>query len=142
MDALTPGLVVEAAAAEMVPRVVVTSSVAAIGPALDGDAADETNVYRSGTLTLAYGDAKHEGEAEALAAGARLGVEVVVVNPSYVFGVPVDRSEPGETSNRAIGNYLRGRLPAVGDGSTHGPERRGGGGGPPPAAQQRQPGGL
>src|SRR5256714_3564954 len=119
MNALTPRLVVEAAAAEMVPRVVVTSSVAAIGPALDGDAADETNVYRSGTLTLAYGDAKHEGEAEALAAGARLGVEVVVVNPSYVLGVPVDRSQPGETSTRIVGNYLLGRLPAIVDGAVN-----------------------
>jgi dihydroflavonol-4-reductase len=119
MNALTPRLVVEAAAAEMVPRVVVTSSVAAIGPALDGDAADETNVYRSGTLTLAYGDAKHEGEAEAVAAGARLGVEVVVVNPSYVLGVPVDRSQPGETSTRIVGNYLLGRLPAIVDGAVN-----------------------
>jgi dihydroflavonol-4-reductase len=40
---------------------------------------------------------------------------VVIVNPSYVFGVPVDRSEPGETSTRTIGNYLLGRLPGVVD---------------------------
>jgi dihydroflavonol-4-reductase len=65
---------------------------------------------------MTYVDAKHEGEAEALAAGARLGIEVVIVNPSYVFGPPVDRSQPGETSNRTIGNYLCGRLPAVVDG--------------------------
>jgi nucleoside-diphosphate-sugar epimerase len=30
-----------------------------------------------------------------------------------VLGVPVNRSQPGETSTRTIGNYLRGRLPAV-----------------------------
>jgi dihydroflavonol-4-reductase len=30
-----------------------------------------------------------------------------------VLGVPVDRSQPGETSTRTIGNYLRGRLPGV-----------------------------
>ena len=64
-------------------------------------------------------DSKHEGEVEALAAGARHGVEVVLVNPSYVLGVPVDRSQPGETSTRTIGNYLRGRLPAVVDGQTN-----------------------
>jgi dihydroflavonol-4-reductase len=64
-------------------------------------------------------DAKHEGETEALAAAARLGVEIVVVNPSYVFGPPVDRSQPGETSTRAIGNYLLGRLPAVVDGEVN-----------------------
>ena len=38
---------------------------------------------------------------------------VVVVNPAYVLGVPLDRSQPGETSTRIVGNYLRGRLPAV-----------------------------
>jgi dihydroflavonol-4-reductase len=36
-----------------------------------------------------------------------------VVNPAYVLGVPVNRDQPGETSTRTIGNYLRGRLPAV-----------------------------
>ena len=41
------------------------------------------------------------------------------MNPSYVFGVPVDRSAPGETSTRMIGNYLRGRLPALVDGQTN-----------------------
>jgi dihydroflavonol-4-reductase len=46
-------------------------------------------------------------------------VEVVIVNPSYVFGVPVDRTAPGETSTRMIGSYLRGRLPAVVDGETN-----------------------
>ena len=117
INALGPRLAVEAAAAEDVGRVVITSSVAAIGPAPAGEVGTEDDVYRGGGLT--YADAKHEGEAEALAAGARLGIEVVVVNPSYVFGVPVDPSEPGETSNRIIGNYLRGRLPAVVDGETN-----------------------
>ena len=96
-----------------------TSSVAGIGPAPPGETGTEEDFYRGGGLGLAYPDAKHEGEAEALAAGARHGVEVVIVNPSYVFGVPVDRSAPGETSTRMIGNYLRGRLPAVVDGETN-----------------------
>lgn len=116
MNALSPRVAVEAAAAEGVGRVVLTSSVAGIGPVLDGEVGSEDDVYRGGGLGMTYVDAKHEGEAEALAAAARLGVEVVIVNPSYVFGVPVDRSQPGETSTRAIGNYLLGRLPAVVDG--------------------------
>ena len=119
LNALAPRLAVEAAAAEGVGRVVVTSSVAGIGPAPQGETGTEADVYRGGGLGLAYPDAKHEGEAEALAAGAREGVEVVIVNPSYVFGAPVDRSVPGETSTRMIGNYLRGRLPAVVDGETN-----------------------
>ncbi|HYN90748.1 MAG TPA: NAD-dependent epimerase/dehydratase family protein [Thermoleophilaceae bacterium] len=119
VNALAPRIAVEAAAAEDVRRVVVTSSVAGIGPAPPGQAGTEDEVYRGGGLGLAYPDAKHEGEAEALAAGVRHGVEVVIVNPSYVFGAPVDRSAPGETSTRMIGNYLRGRLPAVVDGETN-----------------------
>jgi dihydroflavonol-4-reductase len=119
VNALAPRIAVEAAAAEDVRRVVVTSSVAGIGPAPPGEIGSEEDFYRGGGLGLAYPDAKHEGEAEALAAGARQGVEVVIVNPSYVFGVPVDRSVPGETSTRMIGNYLRGRLPALVDGETN-----------------------
>ena len=117
LNALAPRLVVEAAAAEGVGRVVVTSSVAAIGPAAPGEIAEETDDYRGGDG--AYADSKHEGEAEAFAAGARLGVEVVSVDPSYVLGVPVDRSQPGETSTRIVGNYLLGRMPAVVDGGTN-----------------------
>jgi dihydroflavonol-4-reductase len=119
VNALSPRVAVEAAAAEGVRRVVVTSSVAGIGPAAPGETGTEEDVYRGGGLGLEYPDAKHEGEAEALAAGVREGAEVVIVNPSYVFGAPVDRSAPGETSTRMIGNYLRGRLPAVVDGETN-----------------------
>jgi dihydroflavonol-4-reductase len=119
MNALAPRIAVEAAAAEDVRRVVVTSSVAGIGPGPADRPGNEEDVYRGWGLGLTYPDAKHEGESEALAAGARLGVEVVVVNPSYVFGAPVDRSQPGETSTRMIGNYLRGRLPAVVDAQTN-----------------------
>ena len=114
-----PRIAVEAAAAEGVRRVVVTSSVAGIGPAPADRPGTEDDVYSGWGLGLTYPDAKHEGESEALAAGARLGVEVVVVNPSYVFGAPVDRSRPGETSTRMIANYLRGRLPAVVDAPTN-----------------------
>jgi dihydroflavonol-4-reductase len=119
VNALAPRIAVEAAAAEDVRRVVVTSSVAGIGPAPPDRPGTEDDVYRGGGLGLVYADAKHEGESEALAAGARLGVEVVVVNPSYVFGAPVDRSRPGETSTRLVANYLRGRLPAVVDSETN-----------------------
>jgi dihydroflavonol-4-reductase len=68
---------------------------------------------------MVYADSKHEGEMEALAAGARLGVDVVVVNPSYVLGVPVDPTKPGETSTRTVANFLLGRLPAVVAGATN-----------------------
>ena len=118
INALAPRIAVEVAAAEGVGRVIVTSSVAGIGPVAPGKVGSEDDLYRGGGLGLTYPDAKHEGEMEALAAGARHGVEVIVTNPAYVLGVPVDRSQPGETSTRIIGNYLRGRLPAVVDGQT------------------------
>lgn len=119
VNALAPRVAVEAAAAEDLRRVVITSSVAGIGPAPPGRPGTEDDPFRGGGLGLTYVDAKHEGEVEALATGARLGIEVVVVNPAYVLGPPVDRSQPGETSTRTIGNYLRGRLPAVVDGQTN-----------------------
>jgi dihydroflavonol-4-reductase len=119
MNALAPRVVVEAAAAEGVRRVVLTSTVAAIGTAPADEVADETHVYRAGGAGMAYADSKHEGELEAVAAGARHGVEVVVVNPSYVLGVPVERTQPGETSTRTVANYLLGRLPGIVDGATN-----------------------
>jgi dihydroflavonol-4-reductase len=117
MNALSPRIAVEAAAGAGVRRVVLTSSIAAVGPAgPDGRPVTEEQVYLASRLRLTYGDAKHEGEVEALAAAGRTGVEVVVVNPAYVLGPPIDRSDTGETSTRIVGNYLRGRLPAVMDG--------------------------
>ena len=119
VNALAPRLVVETAAGEGVGRVVVTSSVSAIGPVPPGEVGSEADPYRGGGLGLTYVDSKHEGEVEALAAGVRAGIEVVGVNPAYVLGAPVDRSDPADTSTRLIGNYLRGRLPGVVDGKTN-----------------------
>jgi dihydroflavonol-4-reductase len=113
LNAHGPVVAVEAAAAEGVRRVVVTSTISAIGPPSDGKLADENTEYPENWLGLAYPDSKHEGELAALEAGERHDIEVVVVNPGYVLGVPVNTSQPGETSTRTIGNYLRGRLPGV-----------------------------
>ena len=140
VNALSPRIAVEAAAAEGVRRVVVTSSVAGIGPAPRDRPGTEDDAYLGGGLGLAYPDAKHEGESEALAAGARGGVEVVVVNPSYVFGPAVDRRHPGETSNRLIGNYLLGRLPAVVDSETNAVDVRDVAAGHVLAAERGRPG--
>ena len=112
LNAHGPVVAVEAAAAEGLKRVVVTSTISAIGPA-NGRPADERTEYPEDWMRLAYPDSKHEGEFAALEAGERHGIEVVVVNPAYVLGVPVNRAQPGETSTRTVGNYLRGRLPAV-----------------------------
>jgi dihydroflavonol-4-reductase len=116
-NALSPRVAVEAAARAGVGRVVHTSSVAAIGPSEPrGVPVTEDDAYHGSSLHLTYADAKHAGEGEAVAAGMRAGVEVVIVNPAYVLGAPVNRHQRGETSTRIIGNYLRGRLPMVMDG--------------------------
>jgi dihydroflavonol-4-reductase len=113
LNAQAPVIAVEAAAAEGVRRVVLTSTISAIGPAEGDEPADERTSYPKDWLGLAYPDSKHAGESAARDAAARHGIELVAVNPAYVLGVPVDRSQPGETSTRTIGNYLRGRLPGV-----------------------------
>jgi dihydroflavonol-4-reductase len=119
INAVAPRLAVEYAAEAGVRRVVLTSSVAAVGPAPPGRAANERNPYPAGGTGLLYTDSKRAGEAAAMAAGEQLGVEVVAVNPAYVLGAPVNRSLPGETSTRIVGNYLRGRLPAIVDSYTN-----------------------
>jgi dihydroflavonol-4-reductase len=113
VNAEAPLMVVEAAAAAGCRRVVLTSTVSAIGPPLDGRPADERTPYPEDWLGPTYPDSKHEGERVALEAAARHGVELVVVNPGYVLGAPVDTSRRSQTSTRIVGNYLRGRLPAV-----------------------------
>jgi dihydroflavonol-4-reductase len=116
-NALAPRLAVQAAGRAGVPRVVHTSSVAAVGPSEPhGVPVAEDEPYHSSELHLTYADAKHAGEGEATAAGMRTGVEVVIVNPAYVLGAPVNRGNRGETSTRIVGNYLRGHLPVVMDG--------------------------
>jgi dihydroflavonol-4-reductase len=112
LNARGPEIAVEAAAAAGVGRVVVTSTISAIGVA-NGLPADEETSYPDEWLRLAYPDSKHAGETAALDAADRHDVEVVVVNPGYVLGAPLDRSSPREISARTVGNYLRGRLPAV-----------------------------
>jgi dihydroflavonol-4-reductase len=113
VNAEGPLVAVEAAAAEGCRRVVLTSSISAIGLPSDGRPADERTPYPAQWMGLTYPDSKHEGERVALDAAARHGIELVVVNPGYVLGTPLDCSPTRQTSARIVGNYLRGRLPAV-----------------------------
>jgi dihydroflavonol-4-reductase len=100
--------VLRAAARAGVPRVVFTSSAAAVGEP-HGVVGDEDTPHRGSYLSI-YDRSKHEGEMAAFAVGERLGVEVVALNPSSVQG-------PG----RATGNgkliiaYLNGKLPVFVD---------------------------
>ncbi|HEX8052771.1 MAG TPA: NAD-dependent epimerase/dehydratase family protein [Thermoleophilaceae bacterium] len=112
-----PARVVEAAARAGIERVVVTSSVLALGFAPPGRTGDEEDRVES-RVPLVYPESKREGDRGALEAGRRLGVEVVVVHPGYVLGPPV-RPEDSGGSSRVVCQYLRGRLPAVVGGDTN-----------------------
>ena len=94
---------VRAAARAGVPRVVLTSSAAAVGEA-PGTVGHEGSPHRGWYLSV-YDRSKHEGEQAAFAAGTRHSVEVVAVNPSSVQG-------PGRTAGngKIIIAYLNGRL--------------------------------
>jgi dihydroflavonol-4-reductase len=119
VNAAAPRIAVEAAARKDLRRVVLTSSVASIGPAMGGRPANEGNPYPEDGTGLIYTDSKREGEVAAFETGERLGIEVVAANPAYVLGAAYNRSLPGETSTRIVANYLRGRLPMIVDSYTN-----------------------
>ncbi len=100
--------VVRAAARAGVRRVVMTSSAASLGEP-QGTVGTEETAHRGSYLSV-YDRSKHEGELAAFAAGERLGVEVVTLNPSSVQG-------PGRASGngKLIIDYLNGKLPAFVD---------------------------
>src|SRR3954452_1690798 len=75
LNAHAPGVAVEAAAAEGRERVVLPSTISAIGPTTDGQPANELTDYPSDWLGLAYPDSKHGGQLRAVAARERHGIE-------------------------------------------------------------------
>ena len=99
---------VRAASRAGVPRVVLTSSAATVGEP-PGTVGREDTEHRGTYLSL-YERSKHEGEQAALAAGRRLGIEVVTVNPSSVQG-------PGRSAGtgKILIAYLNGKLPVFVD---------------------------
>jgi dihydroflavonol-4-reductase len=111
INAQAPPRFVEASAAAGLRRVVVTSTASAVGPAPPGEDTREDTPYRSSGFV--YMDSKHAGEVGALDAGRRSGIDVVVVSPTYTLGAAVDPRMRGAPSTRLVGNYLRGRLPAI-----------------------------
>ena len=100
--------VLRAAARAGVRSVVMTSSAASLGEP-QGTVGTEETAHRGSYLSV-YDRSKHEGELAAFAAGERLGVEVVTLNPSSVQG-------PGRASGngKLIIDYLNGKLPAFVD---------------------------
>lgn len=105
-------IVMEEALRAGVERVVHTSSVAALGPAPDGEVADETQIFRAGRIGLPYVTSKHEAENEALRLAAQ-GLDVVIVSPGHCLG-------PGDlhrSSTELVRRFLRRELSAYVDGT-------------------------
>jgi dihydroflavonol-4-reductase len=100
--------VMEACLAARVPRVVFTSSVAAIGMRPDGRPADETTAFDRASASLAYADSKYRAEA-VVQRIVKLGLDAVIVNPAAVFG-PGDHHQ---ISGSMIVEFARRSLPAV-----------------------------
>lgn len=104
-------VVLESALEAEVERVVLTSSVSAIGVAKPKKAVDETAVFDIGHLGITYVNSKHEAEVEALRLVAR-GLPVVTVNPSFVLGPDA----PAGTSMDLVKRFLLRKIPAYVDG--------------------------
>jgi dihydroflavonol-4-reductase len=99
--------ILAAAKAAGVPRVVYTSSVAAIGVRADGRPADETYQSPPEKLVGVYKQSKFHAE-EAARAAVRDGLDVVIVNPSTPIG-PWDR-KPTPTGEIIV-RFATGRMP-------------------------------
>jgi dihydroflavonol-4-reductase len=95
-----------------VERVVYTSSAAVVGPAANGKAADETQLFTAGRLGIPYVNSVHEAEVEAMRVAAH-GLPLVCVNPAICFGA----GDYMLTSTRLVRSFLLGRIPVYTDGA-------------------------
>jgi dihydroflavonol-4-reductase len=100
-------IVMEACLRAGVPRVVYTSSAAAVGIAPHG-AADETTTFDRLSATCAYADSKRRAEMVVHEMVAR-GLSAVIVNPVVVIGAGDHYLNAGSL----VIAYSKGRIPAV-----------------------------
>lgn len=105
-------IVLEEALRAGVERLVLTSSIAAIGPALPGASADERNPWRAERLRIPFLDAAREAEATAARLVLR-GLPVVIVNPALMLGP----GDPGRSSTLIVRRFLCHELPFFVDGT-------------------------
>jgi dihydroflavonol-4-reductase len=101
-----------AARAAGIPRVVYTSSIAAIGTRPGQAIADEDEPFNDWDVANDYVLSKYIAELEAFAA-IRDGFEVVAVNPAFPFGHGDRAPTP---TGKMVFDVLRGRLPVVVEG--------------------------
>ena len=104
--------VLEEALRAGVERVVYTSSAAAVGPAPEGETADERQLFTAGHLGIPYVNSKHEAEVEAMRLAAH-GLPLIVVNPCNVFG----RGDIYMRATSMVRRFLLGRIPVYTNGA-------------------------
>ena len=104
-------VVLESALEAGVERVVLTSSVAAVGVGRKPKPVDETATFDIGHLGITYVNSKHEAEVEALRLAAR-GLPVTIVNPSFVLGPDA----PSGGSMGLVKRFIQRQIPAYVDG--------------------------
>jgi dihydroflavonol-4-reductase len=109
--------VVNAALYNNVRRLVMTSSIAAVGASEDGSPASETSTFQEWQRRNGYMEAKHLAELEGLR-GVAEGLDVVMVNPGVVIGI--DRNNPMSvsSSNEVLSLIYQGKLPFFFSGGT------------------------
>ena len=93
-------------------RVIYTSSAAAVGPAADGKAATETQLFTAARLGIPYVNSVHEAEVEAMRVAAH-GLPLVCVNPAVCLGA----GDQLLSSTRLVRSFLLGRIPVYTDGA-------------------------
>ena len=101
-------IVLRAAAEAKIPRIVYTSSVAAIGASPKGVVKDESNWNMN--FSLPYTQAKTESERRAWQLAEELELDLRVINPSAVLGGSFSRPTP---STDIIGDAMKGKYPVV-----------------------------
>jgi dihydroflavonol-4-reductase len=104
-------IVLESALEAEVERVVLTSSVAAVGVGKKPKPVDEGAIFDIGHLGIIYVNSKHEAEVEALRLVAR-GLPVTIVNPSFVLGPDAPRG----SSMDLVKRFIQKKIPAYVDG--------------------------
>jgi dihydroflavonol-4-reductase len=101
--------VVNACLAHKVRRLVMTSSIAAVGGSDDGLPASESSSFKEWQRRNGYMEAKHLAELEALR-GAAEGLDIVLLNPGVVIGVDHGNTASVSTSNKVLRMIYQGKL--------------------------------
>jgi len=109
--------VVNASLHNKVRRLVMTSSIAAIGASEDGSPASESTTFQEWQRRNGYMEAKHLAELEGLR-GVAEGLEVVMLNPGVVIGIDRQNMASVSSSNDVLKLIYQGQLPLCPIGST------------------------